>query len=74
MSSPERITVDVNGKPVEVPSGAPVSGVLQVAGIPADRKGIAVALDGAVVPRSQWAETRVDPGAVLEVVTATQGG
>ncbi|TVQ96366.1 MAG: sulfur carrier protein ThiS [Deltaproteobacteria bacterium] len=74
MSSPERITVDVNGRPVEVPPGAPVPDVLHAAGIPADRKGIAVALDGAVVPRSQWAETQVDPGAVLEVVTATQGG
>jgi sulfur carrier protein len=36
--------------------------------------GMAVALDGAVVPRGLWAETPVPAGAGVEVVTAVQGG
>ena len=36
-------------------------------------KGIAVAVDWSVVPRSQWQTTLAD-GARVEVVTAVQGG
>jgi sulfur carrier protein len=36
--------------------------------------GVAVAVDGAVVPRSQWASTPLRHGAVVEIVTAVQGG
>lgn len=36
--------------------------------------GVAVAVDGAVVPRSQWATTRLRPGSAVEIVTAVQGG
>lgn len=37
-------------------------------------EGVAVALDGSVVPRASWSATAVRPGAVVEVVTAVQGG
>lgn len=36
--------------------------------------GVAVALDGAVVPRRQIAETLLSPDARVEIVTAVQGG
>lgn len=36
--------------------------------------GVAVAMNGTVVPRSQWPRTRVEAGDVIEVVTAVQGG
>ncbi|RZU62737.1 sulfur carrier protein ThiS [Zhihengliuella halotolerans] len=36
--------------------------------------GVAAALDGEVVPRSAWAATPIAAGAVVELVTATQGG
>lgn len=36
--------------------------------------GIAVAADGAVVPRGRWGRVPVEDGAVLEVLTATKGG
>lgn len=36
--------------------------------------GVAVAVDGDVVARSQWATTNVADGAVVEIVTAVQGG
>lgn len=36
--------------------------------------GVALALDGEVVPRSRWAATPLRPGSVVEIVTAVQGG
>jgi sulfur carrier protein len=39
----------------------------------ADR-GIAVAVDGVVVPREAWPATGLRPDAVVEVLTAVQGG
>ena len=37
-------------------------------------KGIAVALNRCVVPRSEWESTAVSSGSVLEIVTAAAGG
>lgn len=37
-------------------------------------RGVAVALNDSVVPRSQWAQTRIQDGDRLEIIQATQGG
>jgi sulfur carrier protein len=37
-------------------------------------RGVAVAIGGEVVRRSQWSVTRIDDGAVIEIVTAVAGG
>ncbi len=37
-------------------------------------RGIAVALNGEVVRRSEWASTRIPDGIVVEIVTAAAGG
>ena len=37
-------------------------------------RGVAVAIDGEVLSKSQWDTTRVDDGAIVEVVTAVAGG
>jgi sulfur carrier protein len=37
-------------------------------------RGGAAALDGDVVPRSQWPATTLRDGSVIEIVTAVQGG
>jgi sulfur carrier protein len=39
-----------------------------------DPRGVAVALNGAVVPRAAWAETRLAAGDAVEIVRARQGG
>jgi sulfur carrier protein len=65
------VIVVVNAERLEVDDQTTVAGLLQSLGYP-DR-GIAVALDQAVVPRSGWTATLFD-GAQLEVVTAVQGG
>jgi len=64
--------VEVNGQPRELAVGATVSDVLDTVSAPPT--GVAVALDGAVLPRSQWAATELREGARLEVLTAVQGG
>ena len=37
-------------------------------------RGIAVALDGTVVPKAELAQTELHEGARVEIVTAVQGG
>ncbi len=63
--------VMVNEQPVQVDESTTVGALLSALGFP-DR-GVAVAMDNAVLPRSGWAAKLFD-GARLEVVTAVQGG
>jgi len=63
--------VTVNDQTVEVDDQTTVAVLLERLGFP--EKGIAVAVDWAVLPRSRWQTTLTD-GARLEVVTAVQGG
>lgn len=63
--------VTVNDEAVEVDEAMTVAGLLERLGFP--EKGIAVAVDWSVIPKSQW-DTRLADGAKVEVVTAVQGG
>ena len=47
---------------------------IERAGAPPDRRGVAVAVDGEVVPRSAWQTTALRDGQRVEVVGAIQGG
>ncbi len=66
------MTVTVNGRLWELPVDATLADVLERFGAPP--RGVAVALDGAVVPRASWPGTVLRPGAEVDVVTAVQGG
>lgn len=63
--------ITVNDEAVEVDEATTVAALLERLGFGA--KGIAVAVDLSVLPRSQWQTTLAD-GARVEVVTAVQGG
>lgn len=63
--------VVVNEQKVDVGARITVAELLDSLGFP-DR-GVAVAMDDAVLPRSRWT-TELFDGARLEVVTAVQGG
>jgi sulfur carrier protein len=63
--------VSINDDTVEVDERTTVAALLEGLGIP--EKGIAVAVDWSVLPRSEW-ETALTDGARVEVVTAVQGG
>jgi sulfur carrier protein len=45
-----------------------------VSSLTASPEGCAVAVNGAVVPRSDWKSRSVEPGDRIEVLTAVQGG
>ncbi|MDQ3762315.1 MAG: sulfur carrier protein ThiS [Actinomycetota bacterium] len=66
------MTITVNGQRWELPDGATVVDVLERLGAPSC--GVAVAVDGAVVPRVSWPGTSLLHGAQIDVVTAVQGG
>jgi len=67
--------ITVNGTDQQVAEGATVADVVDrwhpgAAG----QRGVAVAIDRTVVPRTRWAETTVTAGTRVEFVTAVQGG
>jgi sulfur carrier protein len=69
MSAPEIV---LNGSPRRWRPDESIESL--VSSIVTSSRGIAVALDHEVVPRSEWATTVVEPGAVIEIVTAAAGG
>lgn len=66
------IAVRVNGESWLLPEATMLADV--VARLTDEPRGLAVALDGAVVPRPRWSGTPVRGGATIEVLTAVQGG
>jgi len=67
--------IAINGTPnALVRPGSTVRAMLDLLGIDADARGVAVAVEGAVVPRTAWATTTLEPDARVEVLTAVQGG
>ena len=66
--------IELNGVLVEVEAGTLVGDAVSRAGADPGRRGVAVAVDGEVVPRSAWEGTPLREGAKVEVVVAVQGG
>ena len=66
-------SIRVNGQ--DEPLSAPtLSALLEEKALDVGQRGIAVALNGAVVPRTDWPSTRLNPGDSVEIVRARQGG
>ena len=68
------VNVTVNGDRRELPTGATVQNVVASLSNAPEGRGVAVAVEGEVVPRAQWSETALREGANVEVVVAVQGG
>jgi sulfur carrier protein len=66
--------IQLNGRPIELADGATIAEAVAAAGANGDRRGVAVALQGEVVPRGEWEETPLRDGQTVEVVRAIQGG
>jgi sulfur carrier protein len=64
----------LNGNPHDGASGQTVASLLRVLDLEPDARGIAVAVDGEVVPRAGWSTFAISDGARVEVLTAMQGG
>lgn len=66
------VQVTINGTTRQVADDSTLAAVLAEVGVP-DR-GVAAAVDGVVVPRDAWPSTGLRPDALVEVLTAVQGG
>jgi sulfur carrier protein len=66
--------IQVNGQPREVAPPVWLRDVLDLSGGATIPRGMAVAVNGEVIPRSQHATIELMEGARVEIVTAVQGG
>ena len=66
--------VALNGSPADLDAAATVADAVAASGAAADQRGVAVAVDGEVVPRSEWEGTVLSEGQSVEVLAAIQGG
>jgi len=64
----------LNGEARPLAAATTLVGILQEAGIAAETRGIAVAINDAVVRRRDWAATTLRPGDRIEVVKLFSGG
>jgi sulfur carrier protein len=64
----------LNGRARELPAPFTLAAALAVLDLAPDARGVAVAVDGEVIPRARWIELELDEGARVEVLTAMQGG
>jgi sulfur carrier protein len=64
----------LNGEQHELEGPANVRDAVLATGATEEGRGVAVALDGEVVPRGRWDDVALADGARVEVVQAVQGG
>ena len=66
--------VTLNGAERRLPEGATVIDAVRESGASDEARGVAVAVDGEVVPRGAWEATALAEGQRVEVLQAVQGG
>ena len=65
--------IRINGQP-EPLVVATLAALLEEKAVNTRQRGIAVAVNGAIVPRAAWPDTRLRAGDNIEIVRARQGG
>jgi sulfur carrier protein len=68
------VKVLLNGAQTDLADGATVQTAVDALDLPAAGRGIAVAVDAEVVPRTQWHTHELNDGARIEILRAIQGG
>jgi len=66
--------IELNGQPRELAPSATLADAVRESGAGEGGRGVAVALDGEVVPRAEWEATPLAEGQKVEVLAAIQGG
>jgi sulfur carrier protein len=66
------MTIELNGDPHDVDEGTTLAALIET--ISGSTRGSAAAVDGEVVPRSEWLTFELRPGQSIELITAVQGG
>jgi len=65
--------ITVNGEP-RGDAPATLRRLVEAEGLDPDRRGLAVARNGRVVPRRQWEDTELQAGDAIEIVKPFAGG
>ena len=65
--------ITLNGEPRER-DGATIVELLSDLGVEDRARGVAVAVNGEIVPRAHWPSHRVGAGDLVEALSAMQGG
>jgi sulfur carrier protein len=73
MTAPQKQQIRLNGEDAPL-TARTIGALLGSMDIDPAQPGVAVALNGSVVPRSAWAQTPLRSGDSIEVVRARQGG
>jgi thiazole synthase len=68
------VRIELNGRSCELAAGATLADAVRESGAEPEARGLAVALDGEVVPRAGWAATALAEGQQIEILAAIQGG
>ncbi len=66
--------IELNGERRELQGAPTLADAVRASGAPPEARGVAVALDGEVVPRGEWEATTLREGQSVEVLAAIQGG
>ena len=66
--------ITVNGESRQVADGLTVAELVRHLGRDPQGRGVAVALEGEVVPRTRWSDIELGEAATIEVVNAVGGG
>ena len=66
-------SIQINGQ-IEPLMVATLAALLEEKAVDTGQRGIAVAVNGAIVPRAAWPQTQLRPGYSVEIVRARQGG
>ncbi len=64
----------VNGDTTECNDDTTVAGLLAKLDIANNASGVAVALNGSVIARTEWSSTALSSGDAVEIIHAVQGG
>ena len=66
--------IAVNGEERPLPEGSTILALLQDLDVEPGERGVAVAVNGEVVPRQEWSSKALTAGDRVELVRAVQGG
>lgn len=67
-------TISVNGKEKAALSVSTIAELLAAENVDPGARFLAVAINGAVVPRSKWDDAVINPGDAVEIVSPAPGG
>ena len=66
--------LQIGGEATEIKPVASIQELLLSIGVDVEKKGIAIAKNGTVVPKKSWENEQVNDGDAIEIVRASQGG